>query len=109
MEIEIRSWDKYNPKRDQKSYTWLRLNNDLITSPDLHNLEPLEKLVWVLVLCEASKKNAARIKLNMPWFIAHSKLTQEFIEATVNKLEFELLLEIIPDTELRSCAVVERQ
>lgn len=108
MEIEIRSWEKYNPKRDQRNYTWLRLNNDLIVNPDLYALEPLEKHLWVLILCEASKKNNARITLNLPWFCAHSKLEKEFIEKTLLKLEGENLLSVL-DTELRSRAVATRQ
>lgn len=106
MEIEIRSWDKYNPRRDQKNYLWLRLNNDLIVNPDLYALEPLEKLVWVLVLCEASKKNKARITLNLPWFCAHSKLEHDFIVASLRKLQKENLI-LIHDTELRSDPVVD--
>lgn len=110
MEIEIRSWDKYNPKRDQKSYTWLRLNNDILTNPDLYALEPLEKHVWVLLLCEASKKNHPRFRLNLAWFSEFSRIEQKEIERIISKIEDEGLISIIKnsDTELRSCAVVTK-
>src|SRR6201984_1335393 len=65
IEIEIVNWGKYNPKRDQQSYTWLRLNNDIATDPDLYGLSAEQKFVWVEILCQASRKNKGIILLNL--------------------------------------------
>ncbi len=50
MEIEIRSWSKYNPKRDQKTYSWLRLNNDIATGPTFFGLSNEEKFITIALL-----------------------------------------------------------
>ena len=109
MDIEFRNWDKYNPKRDQKYYSWLRLSNDLITCPDLHDFESLEKYIWVLVLCEASKKNKARVKLNIAWMSAQSKIDAAFLVLTVQKFATHGFITIHDSTNagFRSCAVVD--
>jgi hypothetical protein len=70
IEVEIINWDKYNPKRDQSSYSWLRLNNDFFYSSDLFDLTCEQKMVWVSLLCLASKANKGRIEVNAQ-FIAH--------------------------------------
>src|SRR5262245_19632821 len=64
MKIKILNWEKHNPKRDQKTYTWLRLNNDISTDPDLFGLSAAEKFVWIEMLCQASRKNAGEISIN---------------------------------------------
>lgn len=65
IEIEVLSWEKFNPKRDQQTYTWLRLNNDLPTDPDLFGLTGEQKYVWITILCQASKKNHGKLSINV--------------------------------------------
>jgi len=75
LQITIINWDKYNPKRAQRTYTWLRLNNDIFFSPDIFGLKLEEKAVWIFLLCQASRKNSGVINLT-PDFIAHSLNTK---------------------------------
>lgn len=87
MEIEIRNWEKYNPKRDQKTYTWLRLDNDIARGPEFHGLKNLEKYVAILLLCEASKENKGRFWLDIEWFCDEvAKEPMDFVLATIDKL-----------------------
>ena len=65
LQIEIINWDKYNPKRDQKEYTWLRLNNDSATDPELFGLSAEQKFAWIEILCQASRKNKGTLSLNL--------------------------------------------
>jgi len=64
VHVTVLNWSKYNPKRAQKSYTWLRLNNDVFSSQDLHGLTLEEKAVWIYLLCFASRKNTGTIEIN---------------------------------------------
>lgn len=87
MEIEIRKWEKYNPKRDQKTYTWLRLDNTIATGPEFYGLNNREKFLAILLLCEASKTNNGRFWLEVDWFA--DKVAEEpveFVLATIDKL-----------------------
>jgi hypothetical protein len=59
MRITINNWENYNPKRDQKTYSWLRLENTFALDPVVYEFDLLTKFIWVLLLCEASKKNEA--------------------------------------------------
>lgn len=73
MIIKIKNWGKYNPKRDQSTYTWLRLNNDLPMDQHLFEFTPAQKYGWVVLLCLASKKNDGEINLgnNADSYFAH--------------------------------------
>lgn len=87
MEIEIRNWDKYNPKRDQKTYTWLRLDNDIARGPEFYGLKNLERYIAILILCEASKGGKGRFWLDMEWFCDEvAKEPIEFVLSTIDKL-----------------------
>lgn len=84
--ITILNWAKHNPKRDQKTYTWLRLSNDIISDPDLFGLTPEQKLVWIEILCQASKKNAETITLNLSQLEYVTGVIRERIESLLKFL-----------------------
>lgn len=84
IKVEFKNWEKYNPKRAQSTYTWLRLNNDIATEPDLFGLKSGQKWAYVCLLCRLSKKNLGRIELDLDWF---SDITGESISSITNMLE----------------------
>jgi len=101
LQIEIKNWEKFNPKRDQKTYTWLRLDQGIGTDPDLFGLTAEQKFVWVMILCEASKKNTGRVSLNLEWLADTAKVKITVIEKLLEFLEQKSTISI-----LRPCAAV---
>lgn len=57
IEITILNWEKYNPKRDQKTYTWFKLQNDLPFSVSIEQLNFRQRWLFICLLCEASRRN----------------------------------------------------
>ena len=86
MEIGITSWAKHNPRRDQKTYTWFKLSNDIGTDPDMFGYDAEEKFLWILILCEASKKSSAEITINVRWLARHSEIKQDKVIETIKRL-----------------------
>jgi len=87
MEIEIINWDKYNPKRDQTTYTWLRLNNDFAADQKLYGLSPQQKYAFIIILCECSKHNASKITLEPEWLSYICSVSQTEINELLIYLE----------------------
>lgn len=85
--IEIINWEKYNPKRDQKSYTWFRFDNAMPLDADFFELDSVEKWAFVCLLCEASRKNSAEILINFKLFETFSGLSIVKQKAFFKKLE----------------------
>ena len=67
MKIQIKNWDKYNPKRAQKTYTWLRLGNDIYSEPKLHGENEAVKWIYICLLCLASKQNDGNLEFELDW------------------------------------------
>ena len=65
--VLITNWGRYNPKRAQKSYSWLRLDHDTLCDEKIFDLTPEAKVVWIAVLCEASKRNSDQFNLNVTY------------------------------------------
>lgn len=63
MKITIINWEKYNPKRDQKTYTWFRMDNMIYADPKIFQLTPAQKWAWVCILCLASRQNSPEIDM----------------------------------------------
>ena len=87
VRINILNWDKFNPKRDQKTYTWLRLQNDIATDNDLYGLSAEQKWVWVVILCEASKQNRGDIEFDVDWLAEIARVKKGQIESLLRFLE----------------------
>lgn len=55
LQVEVNNWLEYNPRSDRKVYTWFRFQNDFFMNHKIHGLSDISKLVWIFILCEASK------------------------------------------------------
>lgn len=87
LNIEVLNWEKYNPKRDQKTYTWLRLDNGFATSADLWGLTAEQKFVWILILCQCSKKNSGSIDLTIEFLADLAKVKKTVIAEALEFLQ----------------------
>ena len=93
IQIEIPNWEKYNPKRDQKTYTWLRLDQGIGTDPNLFGLSAEQKFVWIMILCEASKNNTGTVLVNIGWISDTSKVRTGEIKSLISFLEEKQIIE----------------
>jgi hypothetical protein len=63
-EVEIKDWEKHNPRKDIKLTVWFRLQNSLFEEPDFFSFTHSELLVWIYLLSMASKKYSPKIRLS---------------------------------------------
>jgi hypothetical protein len=63
LKIKILNWEKYNPKRAQNSYSWLRLNNDFFTDQKIFMFSLEQKAILIFLLSFASKENKAYFEI----------------------------------------------
>jgi hypothetical protein len=92
IDFEIRNWQKFNPRSDRANYSWFRLQNDFFHDQAIFELSDGQKVLYLFVLCEASKKNSGRVSL-----------TSEYLSAVLKRKPSE----IIRDSEhLKSVGVL---
>ena len=94
LTIEILEWERYNPKRDQKSYTWLRLDNGIVYDPELFGLDADQKFCWIAMLCQASKKNDKTITINLSQISDATKVSIVKISKLLEFLQLKQLISI---------------
>lgn len=83
IKIEITNWKKYNPRHDRKNYSWFRFQNDFFHDQYVFDLTDNQKLLWIFILCEASKNNG-ELTLNVNYTSTFLKRSQKQI---LNDLE----------------------
>lgn len=87
IEIEITDWDtKYNPKKNQKTYTWAKINIDIIDGHDYFGLDHTERYIFVTFVCLSTKKGANKFYLNLEWFMSVTGISAEKIKSSMEKL-----------------------
>jgi hypothetical protein len=62
--LEVKNWDKFNPRSDVKSTSWFRMSNSFFSDPDFYGQPVSVRLTWISILCEASKKMCSIVKIN---------------------------------------------
>lgn len=90
MIIQIRNWEKYNPRRDYKRPWWFGFNNNFFTDPDFYDFTDKERLFWIYLLCESSRYNKNGIS---PLIVDHCHRTINCTEKE-QKLAIKKLLKI---------------
>lgn len=84
--IEINNWDKYNPRKDLKATSWVRLQNSLFEDPNFIEFNHAELLFWVYLLSMASKKQSGTVKLSLPHAIRIGRFTERDVHEAIKKL-----------------------
>lgn len=93
MEIEIRNWEKYNPRKDLKSLTWLRLDSDIGFSESLFGLSAEARWLWIFLLSFSAKKNKSCLILDFDYISFHSSVKKDNISKHIESfLEKGLIL-----------------
>lgn len=99
IRVEILNWQKYNPKRAQKTYTWLRLENNIALSRGLHGLTGEQKWAWVVLLCEASKDNKGVLEIDTEWLADLARVKKNVVESLLRTLAKNLTITLtLPST-----------
>ncbi len=57
--VEILNWERFNPRKDVKHNSWFRCDHSLFEHPDFHDFTHSDIIVWLYLLCLASKKNSS--------------------------------------------------
>lgn len=99
MQIEVINWEKYNPRKDVKHSSWLRLENKTWRDPKLFDLSNDEKMVWIAVLCIASEENKSTFFISINQIALNLRIKTNVVEATIEKLQqLELVHVHVTDT-----------
>ena len=65
LTLTVNNWAKYNPRSDVKSCSWFRMSNDFFSDAEFYKATPCMRLVWIFIMCAASKKMDPTIKINL--------------------------------------------
>lgn len=97
IEITIPKWESYNPRKDLKATTWLRLQNTLFEDPSFFEFTHEELNFWVYILCLASRKQAGKVKIMLAHAERVGRFSQEAIDSALKKLVILGTIEITED------------
>lgn len=87
IELTIKNWEKYNPRKDVKQASWFRLQNDLFDDHELFSLTSTELAFLVYLFCLASKKNNENVVVSIAHATAIGRFDQASIHSALQKLD----------------------
>ena len=64
LEIRVKNWAKHNPATRAKTHAWFKMSNDFFTDPDFYRASLESRMIWIFIMCAASKKTSDTIRLN---------------------------------------------
>lgn len=84
--IEIIKWDKYNPRKDLKATSWVRLQNSLFGDPEFIEFNHSELLFWIYLLSLASQKQIGSIHFKQRHAEEVGRFSKQDIHSAIQKL-----------------------
>lgn len=88
LQITFNNWEKFQPRKDIKSPTWVAVKNDFTINQDFFRFTNDEKLCFIYLLCEASKTNKnGMVIINFDYHSELFKISVDVIKQTIEKLE----------------------
>lgn len=86
VNIEINEWEKYNPRSDRISYTWFRLQNDIVVSPKYFGWTSDQRIIWIGMLAEYSRNSCEPFVLNTTWLSQQLNIQVKLILSAIQLL-----------------------
>ena len=105
LEIKITNWEKFNPRGDSKRPSWFRCENDFFTSQSIYGLTASQKLVWLLCMCLASKKNGGAITVLVSYAASLTGASESEVFEAIEKLEQRQCLTSNLHEVVRACQI----
>lgn len=100
--ISAKNWEKYNPRADRDNFSWFRFQNNFYNDDKLFDLSGDERHIYLMCLCTISDTANKNTVLSMSKVASVLRLTVQFVEKTLVKLEREL--DLISTSILESLA-----
>lgn len=64
IEINSRSWEKYNPRSDAKKFSWFRFQNNFFDDPVIFDLRESQKLLLIYLYARRNEAGKLSFQLN---------------------------------------------
>lgn len=86
LDIEIIDWAKFNPRSDRSITIWFRMENDFFTDQKNWSWTDNQRLLFLFLLCEASKIQSSKIKIDANMVAVLRKTTPQKILQDLEEL-----------------------
>jgi hypothetical protein len=86
IEIEILNWEKFNPRKDLKATSWVRLQNSIFEDHQFFDFDHSEICFWIYLISLASKKQNGTVLLNLAHAERIGRFSIETIHSAIQKL-----------------------
>ena len=99
IRIQIKNWEKHNPRKDYKRPVWFAVDNRMIEDPKFYDFSGDEFRAWIYLLSQASQQNSDSPNV----FPEHAErvclIPKKAVQSAIVKLsEFQMLTNICTDS-----------
>lgn len=98
VELEIKNWEKHNPRTDVKTAKWFKMSNEFFNDPEFYGMSLEGRTVWIFLLCTASKKMDGTIKINTQMVADNLRTGVDSIDFAILELERCKSISVMPVT-----------
>lgn len=86
IEVTIPNWGKFNARADRSNFSWFRFENTFFHDQAVFSLSDSARVLYIFLLCEASKKNKAEVTLKPEYIAAILGRSLECVHEDISKL-----------------------
>ncbi len=87
VEIKIKNWNKYNPRKDYKRVWWFAFSNTFLEDSDFYSFSDQELRAWIYILSQASKQQKDTPRLDFEHAFRVCKIKPASLSSCIEKLK----------------------
>lgn len=117
LRIRVLNHEKYNPRKDVATSSWVRFEHNFFTHPDFIDFTIEERIAWLYILCHASMKRGFEFELSVPHFVHVSSMcasrAKNALHQAIEKLQRRQIVKVVTSRGryadvTRTCSTNER-
>jgi hypothetical protein len=92
MQVTIRNWEKFHPRKDVKQPTWFACSNRMVEDDDFYSFDHGEFKAWLYILSKASQKSSGTIFINLEHAERISRISPaDFRKAALKLVQLQII------------------
>lgn len=109
IEVTVRNFESYKGRADVTHNSWFRMSNRILEDPEFFEFTSSEFLVWIYILCQASKKNQATIQVFYQHAHHIARLPKNVVNSAIEKLKIIRCIDVVRNRDGRGRYVDDTQ
>lgn len=92
IKVKVNNWEKHQERPGRTNFTWFKFSNRFFEDPKTFNWDAATKVLFVFLMCQASKTGGAEFEVNLNYLRSLLNVTIEELDSSFTILDNDAVI-----------------